>query len=460
MRDSYVGDIGDFAKYGLLRAVGAGRRLGIAWYLCAGPEKAGTGDGRHVGYLRQPERWRHLDCELFDSLQRLVEEDSRSVVEVQSSGILGIAEFAGDPVDATGVAGRGSGRGRRQWFERVLDRLCGCDLVFADPDNGLCEDGKFKPERKENAKRIPLAEVAALAAGRAAIVYHHNGRRRGGQYLEIDDWMSRIPGCGLAYYWRRWSNRTFFIVNPDSELVCRVEQFAERWRGTGELVRAASGQRRPASALVSTAADNADEGGVPGADAMHRRVLEMLVGRYDRPIMNNLQRGDYVECMIGAALGADWRLTSEEGWDWAAWDIEHAASGARLEIKQSAARQTWDGESVRRRRNPSFDIGPRKGYWPKDGGPWVTGPGRPADVYIFAWHGEVDEGADHRDASQWRFFVVAERLLPTGQKSIGLSRLEKIAVRCSVAELGRAVERACPPRNNLRSARRRTVASP
>ena len=39
----------------------------------------------------------------------------------------------------------------------------------------------------------------------------------------------------------------------------------------------------------------------------------MLIRRYDRRIMNNVQRGDYVECMVATALGADWRLTSEEG---------------------------------------------------------------------------------------------------------------------------------------------------
>ena len=33
MQDRYTGDIGDFAKYGLLRALEAGHRLGVAWYL-------------------------------------------------------------------------------------------------------------------------------------------------------------------------------------------------------------------------------------------------------------------------------------------------------------------------------------------------------------------------------------------------------------------------------------------
>jgi len=206
------------------------------------------------------------------------------------------------------------------------------------------------------------------------------------------------------------------------------------------------------------AANNPGPALVSGEDVMHNRVLEMLIRRYDRRIMNNVQRGDYVECMIATTLGADWRLTSEEGWDWAAWDCEHTTSDARLEIKQSAARQSWDRETDRPRRNPGFDIRPRQGYWPKDGGPWVTDPGRAADVYVFAWHGKADEQADHRDATQWRFFVVAEAFLPTGQKSVGLSRLERIADLCSVGELKRAVEKACPARENLKAVRSRLVA--
>ena len=80
---------------------------------------------------------------------------------------------------------------------------------------------------------------------------------------------------------------------------------------------------------------------------MHERILDMLVRRYKQPIMNNVQRGDYVECMIALALGEEWKLTSEDGWDWAAWDCEHRVSGARLEIKQSATRQSWYCETKR-----------------------------------------------------------------------------------------------------------------
>lgn len=177
----------------------------------------------------------------------------------------------------------------------------------------------------------------------------------------------------------------------------------------------------------------------------------MLRQRYDGPIMNNVCRGDYVECMIGFALGGDWRLTWMDGWDWAAWDCEHRRSGARLEIKQAAARQTWDKGRTRRQRTPAFDIAPRSGFWTREG-VWIDSPGRLADIYVFAWHGRDDDRANHTDPGQWLFFAVAERDLPKNQKSIGLGRLKGIAAPCGVADLRIAVETVCPAERELKAA--------
>ena len=249
MRNRYVGDIGDFAKYGLLRAIGEGKRLGVAWYLCPDcPDdgRTGVGDGRHTGYLRQPRDWRHLDEKLFDTLKNLVDGDKRSVAEVQSSGILENAIFADELLDIGEVAVRDRKRWRSEWFERVRDELSRCDLVFADPDNGLYPDDRFKPTIKENTKHIPLSEAKALAEGRTAVIYHHNGRiphRR-----EIKEWMGRLPGCTHAYYWHRRSNRTFFVMNPDRKIERRLEKFEECWRPHGELIVAedsGKGGKRP-----------------------------------------------------------------------------------------------------------------------------------------------------------------------------------------------------------------------
>lgn len=174
--------------------------------------------------------------------------------------------------------------------------------------------------------------------------------------------------------------------------------------------------------------------------------------RYDTLVMSNVYRADYVECLVVHALGTDWWLTWERGWDWAAWDIQHT-SGARLEVKQAAARQSWDREERAPYRSPRFDVAPRTGYWTEDGSRWVDSPGRPADIYVFAWHDERREGyANHSDPCQWLFFVVAEQRLPKNRKSIGLTGLRAIVSPCRIADLKHVVESACPAQAHLKAA--------
>ena len=233
MQDRYVGDIGDFAKYGLLRAISEGRNLGVAWYLH--PKSGPPGDGRHTQYLKRREEWRHLDCELFDDLKQVVDSKERSVSKVQDSDILGDAVFADEQLDIENVPVRCRKNWRSTWFERVKEKLADCDLVFADPDNGLTSKENFIPTRKRSAKSIPVCEAKALADGSTAVIYHHNTRQCA-HCKEIRHWMSELPGCTRAWYWRRWSNRTFFIINPDDRMECQLKEFARRWKMCGKLL--------------------------------------------------------------------------------------------------------------------------------------------------------------------------------------------------------------------------------
>ena len=234
MQDRYAGDIGDFVKYALLRALSSGARLGVAWYLH--PKEGGSGDGRHTAYLERPEEWRGFDEELFDSLRRIVAMGTRSVAAVQSASVLGNAVFADESLDLADVPVNRRTAWRRDWFERVRERLDDCDLVFADPDNGLVRDSGFRPMAKTSAKSIPEREARVLSSGRPALVYHHNTRRKGGHRAEIAEWQRLLPGGVYAYYWRRWSNRTFFLLNGDARTVSRLEAFAARWSPNGELI--------------------------------------------------------------------------------------------------------------------------------------------------------------------------------------------------------------------------------
>ncbi len=189
---------------------------------------------------------------------------------------------------------------------------------------------------------------------------------------------------------------------------------------------------------------------------LHHRIQRMMLERINTPLISNTYRGDYIEFLVSTALEPEWSLTSATGDDWAAWDLEHP-SGSRLEVKNSAARQSWDQSGQNPKRRPTFDIGPREGYWLSSNGKWtkVHAPGRQADVYVFAWHDEIREDvADHRVASQWQFFVVNENTLPPIQKSISLNRLADLANPCRFEDLRTEVERCLPPPNELKAALR------
>ena len=175
----------------------------------------------------------------------------------------------------------------------------------------------------------------------------------------------------------------------------------------------------------------------------HQLVTQRLVDRvYNQPLIGNVERGAYVECMIELALSElrpPWSLTGT----WASWDLEQAESGARIEIKQSAVLQTWG--APRTGASPAFDIAPRSGYYAADDSGWVASgtPQRHADLYVMARHDETDpQIADHRLPEQWRFYVVSEHRLPPAQKSISLRPLSRLAEACGFDELAAAVERA------------------
>ncbi|KAA2211218.1 hypothetical protein [Teichococcus oryzae] len=148
--------------------------------------------------------------------------------------------------------------------------------------------------------------------------------------------------------------------------------------------------------------------------------------------MTNTLRGMLVEAMIDAALPA--------GWTWCSADYESfdfiSQDGVRLEVKQSAARQSWalEGSSPSK---CSFDIAPRTGRW--DGPVWIPGIGRNADLYVFAHHPVADLSADHREPVQWRFYVVSTHALPA-TKRISLSKLQAMLAPVVYADLAAQVE--------------------
>lgn len=160
------------------------------------------------------------------------------------------------------------------------------------------------------------------------------------------------------------------------------------------------------------------------------RLTHRLFGS---PLLLNSLRGEVVEEMVAMALEPEWEQCAG---DWAAFDFRERRSGLRIQVKQSAARQSWHKHRCPPAR-PRFSIAEKTGRW-DDGDRWVAEPGRNADLFVFAWHKLTDETADHRDPHQWEFHVVVERRLPP-RKSISLASIQALAEAVPIGALADAV---------------------
>ena len=223
MQDRYAGDVGDFGKFALLRALSAERSLGVCWYRCSGAGEQNN-DGRHVDYLRRPERFRALDPLAFDAMARVVNAE-RSLDALEAAALLPGARYHGEEVPRARSL-------RSEWFDRMRAVVEGCDLVFADMDNGF-EWSALSP------KCIARDEVRALRrGGRALLLYHHQTRRAGGAPEEFRRFSAWLFDAGArhveAVRLRPYSSRFYLLVDGDRQLSGALRRFASRWGAEAE----------------------------------------------------------------------------------------------------------------------------------------------------------------------------------------------------------------------------------
>jgi hypothetical protein len=188
VQDRYAGDLGDFLKFGLLRwlappGVSASPQFGVVWYRTA--DEMHNADGKYVTYLEpghsSSSYFRELDPDLYDRLQRVVATE-RSTAGLAAAGLLDAGTcFFGDPLDFADlpVAARAARQTRRRsWLQRALAETADCDLIFADPDNGIRAAAQLVPAHRTKAvKYAYLDELAAFAGrGQSLVVYHHADR--------------------------------------------------------------------------------------------------------------------------------------------------------------------------------------------------------------------------------------------------------------------------------------------
>jgi hypothetical protein len=233
MQNRYVGDVGDFGKYGLLRALCncdfTKIRLGIVWYLV--PSESHNDDGKHVNYLRtsagmSTSSLRRCDPKLHDGLKRLLVNDQneimserRLVTTVESSGLLPLdTVFYSAPLSYSREMSTSKRlEERRSWLKGALQATVSADLVFLDPDNGI-ECKSVSRTQLKGPKYVFWDEIGAFVnRGQSVVVYHHLNRL-GSSVQQVEhlqtEFSERMPPNSTTQkiIYTRGTRRAYFVV--------------------------------------------------------------------------------------------------------------------------------------------------------------------------------------------------------------------------------------------------------
>lgn len=183
VKNQYVADQNDFAKYLLLRLCArAFKKLFVAWMLT---EDDGLSDGAKISYLGLPE-WRDCDPILLDGLAEVVASGNRTLAAIESSGLLPGATFFSERVPRDAEA-------RSAYFEPIVAAADPKSLVFFDPDNGL--EVTSTPKGKRGAEKyVYLDELGPFADAKISVlIYQHFPRVQRDTYVEAS--LSRLQAA-------------------------------------------------------------------------------------------------------------------------------------------------------------------------------------------------------------------------------------------------------------------------
>ena len=178
MQDRYAGDIGDFGKIGLLKAlVAQGLSVGVNWYyvepLCTEKKVDGTfkrGDGRFL----IPENLQVCDKDLAEKLIKISKSETRSIKELEKENLIPNAIYFSEPVTVAG---------RDEWHKKALEQLKDLDIVFVDPDNGMLVKSVGKGSAK-SVKYTFYEEVKDyVQRGQSVLIYNHRCRKQEFHYF-------------------------------------------------------------------------------------------------------------------------------------------------------------------------------------------------------------------------------------------------------------------------------------
>ncbi len=229
MKEQYVGDINDYAKFALLRRLSDGGRvrIGVCWMLTAPDDRP---DGRKIGYLKEQKRWNRYDPELFEQLKYIAGvETARRLRLIERSNergdVLPGALFFNEFVPRHPLL-------RRAFIEVALSELKRAYLIFFDPDNGM-EVPSVRKGDTDSPKFVYYDEIAATYdAGHSVLIYQHFAREKRDTFIGrvSAELVKQAPDAKISVY-RTPATAFFLVLNPEHKKVLGplAEAAVESW---------------------------------------------------------------------------------------------------------------------------------------------------------------------------------------------------------------------------------------
>ena len=227
MKNQYFGDINDYRKYGLLRAIisTSKLRLLVAWMLTPKDER---NDGKFISYLNQSDKWSGYDKTLFDTIKNLMaNEQVRNVSLIEKTDLLQNAKYFSETVPDSSLC-------RGDWFDTLAKVAKESEFVFLDPDNGL--EVKSKPYgKKYSSKYLYWREVKELwSSGKSLLIYQHFIREKRSNFIQgkLDELLHATSGSLVEAF--STSNVVFLMaLQPEHQRFHKkiVSSVQKNWEG-------------------------------------------------------------------------------------------------------------------------------------------------------------------------------------------------------------------------------------
>ncbi len=224
MRDQFVGDVGDFGKYGLIRRLTGltdpeksdpALTLGVVWYYRDDELDPHSKHGKFVRYLcptsKNKKEYKACDHDLWKELGKLVKPGHRRVHRVMQSPILpaGTKYFPNRLDFADTKQNEKPEQFRARWLQEAAQKVSGTDIVYLDPDDGLLP-ASAKLHTAKGCKYADKGDLQTFRERGQSVVLYQTQRGKSIKNRIAD--IRKLYPDAIAMWFHRGNARLFFIL--------------------------------------------------------------------------------------------------------------------------------------------------------------------------------------------------------------------------------------------------------